>query len=51
MGIATEGRIELNVSTSNNNAIDMHVRREGRLRLTLLSICSQELLIELNITF
>ena len=49
MVIATEGRIELNVSTSNNNAIN--IRKEGRLRLTLLSICSQELLIELNITF
>ena len=51
MVISTEDSIERNFRITNNNAIDMHVGKRGRLRRTLLGMSQEQLGTELTITF
>ena len=51
MVISTEGSMERNFRSTNNNAIDMHVGKRVRLRRTSLGMSQEQLGTELNITF
>ena len=51
MVISTEGSMERNFRSTNNNAIDMHVGKRVRLWRTSLGMSQEQLGTELNITF
>ena len=51
MVISTEDSIERNFRITNNNAIDMHVGKNVRLRRTLACMSQEQLGTELHITF
>ena len=48
--MAENDQIERNFRVTNNNAVDMHVRKRVRLRWTLLGMSQEQLGSELNIT-
>ena len=49
--MAATDQVERNFRVTNNNAIDMHVGKRIRLRLTLLGMSQEQLGSELDITF